>query len=103
MLSLYVPGDSLVHRLPAGTKLLALFAASTALFVVSGIVVHAAELLAVAGDHVGEDGVFIALKGRLSADELEGLPMAWSYRVVALEVPGYEAGARHAVLIERKH
>ena len=28
MLSLYVPGDSFVHRLPAGTKLLALLAAS---------------------------------------------------------------------------
>ena len=49
MLSLYVPGDSIVHRLPAGVKLLALCAASTALFVVSGIAVHAVELLVVAG------------------------------------------------------
>ena len=49
MLSLYVPGDSIVHRLPAGPKLLALFAASTALFAVSGVPLHAAELLAVAG------------------------------------------------------
>ena len=49
MLSLYVPGDSIVHRLPAGAKLLALFAASAALFAVSGVAVHAAELLAVAG------------------------------------------------------
>ena len=42
MLPLYMPGDSVVHRLPAGTKLLALFA-------VSGIAIHAAELLVVAG------------------------------------------------------
>ena len=49
MLSLYVPGDSIVHRLPAGTKLLMLFAGSIALFAVSGIPVHAGELLVVAG------------------------------------------------------
>ena len=48
MLSLYVPGDSLVHRLSAGTKLLILFAASAALFAVSGIAVHAIELAAIA-------------------------------------------------------
>ena len=48
MLSLYVPGDSLVHRLSAGTKLLILFAASTALFAVSGIAVHAIELAVIA-------------------------------------------------------
>ena len=49
MLSLYVPGDSLVHRLPAGMKLLVLFAASVALFAVSGIMIHAGELLVTAG------------------------------------------------------
>ena len=49
MLSLYVPGDSIVHRLPAGAKLLILFTGSVALFVVSGIPVHAGELLVVAG------------------------------------------------------
>ena len=48
MLSLYVPGDSLVHRLSAGTKLLILFAAGAALFAVSGIAVHAIELAAIA-------------------------------------------------------
>ena len=48
MLSLYVPGDSLVHRLSAGTKLLILFAASAALFAVSGIAVHAVELAVIA-------------------------------------------------------
>ena len=49
MLSLYVPGDSCVHRLPAGAKLLVLCAASAALFAVSGVAVHAGELLVVAG------------------------------------------------------
>ena len=34
MLSLYVPGDSLIHRIPAGTKLVLLFAGSIALFAV---------------------------------------------------------------------
>ena len=48
MLSLYVPGDSLVHRLSAGTKLLMLFAASATLFAVSGIAVHAIELAVIA-------------------------------------------------------
>ncbi len=47
MLSLYVPGRSPVHRLPAGVKLLALATGSAALFMVSGIPVHSAELLAV--------------------------------------------------------
>ena len=47
MLSLYVPGHSPVHRIPAGAKLLALAAGSSALFVFPGIPVHALELLAV--------------------------------------------------------
>ena len=47
MLSLYQPGHSPIHRLPAGVKLAALVAGSSALFVVSGIAVHLAELLAV--------------------------------------------------------
>ena len=47
MLSLYVPGRSPVHRLPAGVKLLVLAAGSAMLFVVPGVAVHAAELLAV--------------------------------------------------------
>ena len=48
MLSLYVPGDSFVHRLPAGAKLVVLCVASVALFAVSGIAVHAGEFLVVA-------------------------------------------------------
>ena len=47
MLSLYVPGRSTVHRLPAGAKLLVLAAGSAMLFVVPGIPVHAVELLVV--------------------------------------------------------
>ena len=49
MLSLYVPGDSIVHRLSAGTKLLILFAGSVVLFAIDGVSVHAGELLVVAG------------------------------------------------------
>ena len=49
MLSLYVPGDSLIHRIPAGTKLVFLFAGSIALFAVSNIPLHVGELLAIAG------------------------------------------------------
>ena len=48
MLTLYVPGDSVVHRLPAGAKLLILFASSVALFAIEGIALHAGELLGVA-------------------------------------------------------
>ena len=48
MLSLYVPGDSFVHRLAAGVKLLGLLSASAALFVFPGIALHAGELLFVA-------------------------------------------------------
>ena len=49
MLSLYVPGDSLIHRIPAGKKLVLLFAGSIALFAISSIPLHVGELLAIAG------------------------------------------------------
>ena len=49
MLSLYVPGGSFIHRAPAAVKLLILLIGSAALFVVSGIPVHAAELVLIAG------------------------------------------------------
>ncbi|MBH63452.1 MAG: ABC transporter permease [Alphaproteobacteria bacterium] len=48
MLSLYVPGDTIVHRIPAGIKLLILVIGSMALFVISNIPVHVAELLIIA-------------------------------------------------------
>jgi 16S rRNA (guanine527-N7)-methyltransferase len=58
------------------------------------------KLLAVAGHHVGEDGVFVALKGRYPAEELEQLPDGWDYSVKELDVPGLDAGSRHVVLME---
>lgn len=60
------------------------------------------KLLQIAGQHVGEGGVFIALKGREFADELEGLASDWEYEVKTLDVPGLEPGSRHAVLLKKK-
>ena len=59
------------------------------------------RLVEMAGHHVGEDGVFVALKGRYPAEELEQLPAPWSHDVVELDVPGLEQGSRHAVLLRR--
>jgi 16S rRNA (guanine527-N7)-methyltransferase len=59
------------------------------------------RLLEIAGHHVGEDGVFVALKGRYPAEELEQLPAGWDYTVTELSVPGLESGSRHAVLMRR--
>ncbi len=50
------------------------------------------RLVEIAGHHVGEDGVFVALKGRYPAEELEQMK---------LRVPGLEPGSRHAVLLRR--
>ena len=60
------------------------------------------RLVEIAGHHVGEGGVFVALKGRYPADELEQMPDTWESSVRQINVPGLEAGSRHAVLIERK-
>ena len=59
------------------------------------------RLVELAGHHVGEDGVFVALKGRYPAEELEQLQAPWSHDVVELDVPGLEQGSRHAVLLRR--
>ena len=59
------------------------------------------KLLEIAGHHVREDGVFIALKGRYPEEELEELPAPWSHEVIELDVPGLEKGSRHAVLLRR--
>lgn len=59
------------------------------------------RLLEIAGHHVGEDGVFVALKGRQLAEELEQIPVGWDYTVTELSVPGLESGSRHAVLMRR--
>ena len=60
------------------------------------------KLVDIAGHHVGEDGVFVALKGRYPATELEQLAAPWSYAVSELIVPGLEKGSRHAVLLKRQ-
>jgi len=60
------------------------------------------RLLEIAGHHVREDGVFVALKGRFPAEELEQIPAAWTYNVTEITVPGLESGSRHAVLMRLK-
>jgi len=60
------------------------------------------RLVEIAGHHVGEDGVFVALKGRYPAEEIEHMSTApWAFAVTELEVPGLEQGSRHAVLLRR--
>ena len=61
-----------------------------------------ARLVKMAGHHVGEDGVFIAMKGRYPEEELEKLPKSWMYDIAELNVPGLEKGSRHAVLLRRR-
>jgi 16S rRNA (guanine527-N7)-methyltransferase len=63
------------------------------------------RLVEIAGRHVGEDGVFVALKGRYPAEELkelEQLELPWRHAVTELNVPGLERGSRHAVLLRRQ-
>ncbi|MDH3619480.1 MAG: 16S rRNA (guanine(527)-N(7))-methyltransferase RsmG [Gammaproteobacteria bacterium] len=59
------------------------------------------RLVEIAGHHVREGGVFVALKGRYPTEELEELTAPWSHEVEALHVPGLEKGSRHAVLLRR--
>ena len=59
------------------------------------------RLVEIAGHHVREDGVFVALKGRYPTTELEELKAPWSHEVEELHVPGLERGSRHAVLLRR--
>ena len=61
------------------------------------------RLVKIAGHHVGEGGVLVALKGRHPAEELlEMQDQPWETEVVALDVPGLDAGSRHAVLLRRR-
>ena len=46
------------------------------------------RLLEIAGHHVREDGVFVALKGRFPAEELEQIPETWTYSVAEITLPG---------------
>ena len=59
------------------------------------------KLVDIAGHHVGEGGVFVALKGRYPAEELREIPAPWSHEVIELDVPGLEKGSRHAVLLRQ--
>ena len=70
--------------------------------VIARAVASLPRLLEIAGHHVREDGVFVALKGRYPADELEQIPDAWNYSVTEITVPGLDAGSRHAVLMRLK-
>ena len=69
--------------------------------VVARAVAALPRLLEIAGHHVGEDGVFVALKGRYPAAEPEQLPAGWNCTVTVLSVPGLDSGSRHAVLMRR--
>jgi 16S rRNA (guanine527-N7)-methyltransferase len=61
------------------------------------------RLVEIAGHHVREDGVFVALKGRYPAEELEQMSnRPWVFTVTELKVPGLAKGSRHAVLLRRK-
>jgi 16S rRNA (guanine527-N7)-methyltransferase len=59
------------------------------------------KLLGLAGHHVGEDGVFVALKGQYPQEELETVPAQWAAEVTELKVFGLEDGSRHAVILHR--
>ena len=69
--------------------------------VIARAVASLPQLLELAGHHVGEGGVFIALKGRYPAEELRQIPGGWDYTIEELSVPGLDAGSRHAVLLRR--
>jgi 16S rRNA (guanine527-N7)-methyltransferase len=58
-----------------------------------------ARLVEIAGHHVREDGVFVALKGRYPGEELEELPQRWTCVIEELTVPGLEQGSRHAAIM----
>ena len=69
--------------------------------VIARAVATVPRLLGLAGHHVGEDGVFIALKGQYPDEELETVPAEWAAEVVELNVQGLEDGSRHAVVLRR--
>ena len=69
--------------------------------VIARAVASLPQLLELAGHHVGEGGVFIALKGRYPAEELRQIPGGWDYTIEEHSVPGLDAGSRHAVLLRR--
>ena len=60
-----------------------------------------ARLVELGGHLVGEDGVLLALKGKLPAEELDDLPGSWEYSVTKLKVPGLENHARHLITLRQ--
>jgi 16S rRNA (guanine527-N7)-methyltransferase len=70
--------------------------------VIARAVASVPRLLGFAGQHVGEDGLFVALKGQYPTEELEALPEDWAFEVTELKVPGLEGESRHAVLLRRQ-
>ena len=70
--------------------------------VIARAVAELATLVNLAGHHVGEGGVFVALKGRYPAEELDSLPDPWEARVQELSVPGLDEGSRHLVQMRRR-
>jgi 16S rRNA (guanine527-N7)-methyltransferase len=69
--------------------------------VIARAVATVPKLLGLAGHHVGEDGVFVALKGQYPQEELETVPEEWAVEVTELKVAGLEDGSRHAVILHR--
>jgi 16S rRNA (guanine527-N7)-methyltransferase len=60
------------------------------------------RLVEMAGHHVGESGVFVAMKGRYPDEELDDFEkqnLPWTHTVTELDVPGLSQGSRHAVLL----
>ena len=70
--------------------------------VIARAVASLPRLLDIAGHHVREDGVFVALKGRYPAEELQQVPDTWRAETTELEVPGLASGSRHAVLLKKQ-
>lgn len=69
--------------------------------VISRAVSSVAELIGMAGHLCAEDGVMLAMKGRLPAHELAALPAGWEVAVpVRLQVPGLDA-QRHLLQLRR--
>ena len=60
------------------------------------------RLTELGGHLVGEDGVLLALKGKLPAEELNDLPELWEYSVTKLKVPGLEDHARHVIALRQR-
>lgn len=70
--------------------------------VLARAVTRTAGLLDYGAHLVNEGGVFLAMKGKYPAEELEDVPDDWTYSVTELLVPGLETRERHLVILRRK-